>query len=32
MTTSGFESPEFKNLLKKNQVLTRTLTKEYESN
>ena len=32
MTTSASESLEFKDLLKKNQTLTKTLTKEYESN
>ena len=32
MTTSASESPEFQNLLKKNQALTKTLTKDYESN
>ncbi len=32
MTTSSSETFEFKDLLKKNQALTKTLTKEYESN
>ena len=28
---SGTDAPEFKELLKKNQTLTRDITKEYES-
>ena len=32
MTTSSTESLEFKDLLKKNQTITKDLTKEYESN
>ena len=31
METSSLETPEFKDLLKKNQILTKNLTKEYES-
>lgn len=29
--SSGTDAPEFKELLKKNQTLTRDITKEYES-
>ncbi len=29
--SSGTDTPEFKELLKKNQTLTRDITKEYES-
>ena len=31
-TTSSSEPLEFKDLLKKNQTLTKNLTKDYESN
>ena len=32
MTTTSSEPIEFKDILKKNQILTKNLTKEYESN